>query len=285
MVSHRKKNGNPRSVHRYYFPSFSSQRSLPEEQSTSSPQQIAVKYQALMEEGREAGFAEGIRSGLEQGQQLGQEKGFQAGLLKGQETGHQQAYEECKIRLDETQTQIEKLYNALEVSLQETQVWQKETLCRLVAHVCRQVLRAELALNPTQIMPLIEETLELLPKPHGPISIQLDPGTHALLQECAPEIFERWTLQPDPQLTPGSFHIQTGLATADRQLDDCVDLCVEQLRQQMNSFSEFNRLETVDVLPDRGTVITPQTSLWDQEGTTFDQSLPKDRLSDNDFRG
>lgn len=286
MPLHSKKDGPPRSVHRYHFPNISQQSSLPVstpvEQLYDSPQQVTAKYQALMEEGHEAGFAEGVRSGLEQGKLQGLEHGLQAGMKEGREAGHQQAYQECKPNLDAALDKVEQIYNSLESALQETLDWQRESLCRLVSQVCRQVLRTELTQKPTQILPLIEETLALLPKPQGSVSIQLDPATHDLLKEYAPESLERWALQPDPQLSPGSFHIQTGLAEAESKLDDRLDLCVDQLRNQLADTTELNGLEASNVEP---CTISPHNSPWRKEDMVSDLSLPVDKLSDDDFRG
>ncbi|MBV8043278.1 FliH/SctL family protein [Pluralibacter sp.] len=278
MAQQSKKDSNPRSVHRYHFPPLSSGTSPQEEPHYDSPQQLTAKYQALMEEGREAGFAEGVRKGLEQGQQLGQERGFQTGVLEGREAGIQQALAECKPRQDEALQQIAQLHHALESALKETQAWQRESLCRLVSQVCRQVLRAELALKPTQILPLIEETLALLPKPQESVSIHLDPGTHALLKEFAAESLEGWSLQSDPQLSPGSFHIQTGLAEAESQLDTRIDQCVEQVRRQLAQAPELNDQE--QELP----AAAPQNLPWGEEDLVSTLSLPADKFSDDDFR-
>lgn len=282
-----KKDGPPRSVHRYHFPPLSQQEPLPEEQPYASPQQIAAKYQALMEEGRDAGFAEGLRQGLEQGHPLGQERGFQVGMQEGREAGSQQAYEESKPKLDDAFHQVGQLYDSLEATLQETLTGQRETLCRLISQICRQVLRAELALNPTQILGLIEETLAMLPKPQGAISIRLDPGTHTLLKACAPEALKNWDLQSDPLLCAGSFHIQTGLAEAESQLDARIDLCVDQLRRQLVDTPELNALEAPAITAESQTIsstITPHNLPWRKEETFSSLSLPADKFSDEDLK-
>lgn len=289
MSLHSKKTSPPRGVHRYHFPTLSAQGRQPEEQQYDSPQQVAAKYQALMEEGREAGFAEGLRHGLEQGQQqgqlLGQERGFKIGLQEGRETGTQQAHAECKPRLDEAMQQANQLYHALEAALQETLTRQQESLCQLVSQVCRQVLRAELTLKPTQILPLIEESLALLPKPQEAVSIRLDPATLALLKEFAAESVARWELQPDPRLSPGSFHIQTGLAEAESLLDERVELCVDQLRRQLALEPEQEAALAPDAIPDAAAgTITPQSLPWSQEDRLPDLTLPMDGFSDEDFR-
>lgn len=295
MSQHNKKTPPSRSVHRYHFPTLPAQGILPEEQPYDSPQQVAARYQALMEEGREAGFAEGLRHGLEQGQQqgqqLGQERGFKVGLQEGLEAGSQQAYAECKPRLDEALFKADQLYHALDAALQETLTKQQESLCQLVSQVCRQVLRAELALKPTQILPLIEESLALLPKPQGAIAIRLDPATLVLLKEFAAEAVARWELQPDPRLSPGSFHIQTGLAEAESLLDERVELCVDQLRRQLASAPEPEPEQEaparppLDAIPDAAADTTTLHSLpWRQEDKLPDLALPMDGFSDEDFR-
>lgn len=286
MSLHNKKDGPPRSVHRYHFPPLSAQPSQQEEQPYDSPQQVAVKYQALMDEGREAGFAEGLRQGLEQGQPLGQERGYQTGMQEGREAGRLQAYEEYKPKLDEAIHQLGQLYHCLESTLQETLTGQREILCRLVSQICRQVLRAELSLKPTQILPLIEETLALLPRSQGSISVQLDPATHDLLKAFTAEALERWDLQPDPRLSPGSFHIQTGLAEAESQLDARIDLCIDQLRRQPIDTQELNTPEAPNVVPNIQTAtrtITPHNLPWSQEDAASPMPLPVDKFRDEDL--
>lgn len=287
MSLHNKKDGPPRSVHRYHFPPLSQQETLPEEQPYASPQQIAAKYQTLMEEGRDAGFAEGLRQGLEQGHPLGQERGFQVGMQEGREVGSQQAYEESKPKLDETLHLLGLLYRSLETTLQETLSGQRENLCRLVSLICRQVLRAELALNPTQILGLIEETLAILPKPQGAISIRLDPDTHTRLQTYAPEALKNWDLQSDTQLSAGSFHIQTGSVEAESQLDARIDLCVDQLRRQLADTPELSALDAPTIAAKSQTIsstITPHNLPWCHEETLYSLSLPADKFSDEDLK-
>lgn len=298
-MPHSKNAKQPSSVHRYHFPTLSQQSSLPDEQHYASPQQVATKYQALMEEGREAGFAEGLRLGLEQGQQqgqqLGQERGFKAGMQEGRDAGAKQAYAESKPKLDEALHQSEQLYQALESALQETLVGQRDILCRLVSQVCRQVLRAELTLKPTQILPLIEESLALLPKQQGAVAIRLDPATHGMLKELAPEQTARWELQADPQLSPGSFHIHTGLAEAESLLDERIDQSVEQLRRQLTA-SEQDADEASPVAAisevtsseatrsEAASAVTATVLPWRQEDVLPDLALSMDRLSDDDFK-
>lgn len=285
MSQHSKKTTPPRGVHRYHFPTLSAQGTLPEEQQYDAPQQVAAKYQAMMEEGREAGFAEGLRNGLEQGQQLGQERGFEIGLQEGRETGTQQAYAESQPRLDEAMQQADRLHHALETALQETLTRQQESLCQLVSQLCRQVLRDELALKPTQILPLIEESLALLPKPQEAVSIRLAPATLALLKEFAAESVARWELQPDPKLSPGSFHIQTGQAEAESLLDERVELCVDQLRRQLTLDTGQQAALAPDAIPEaEADAITQQSLPWSQEDRLPDPALPMDGFSDEDFR-
>lgn len=285
MSQHSKKTTPPRGVHRYHFPTLSAQGTLPEEQQYDAPQQVAAKYQAMMEEGREAGFAEGLRNGLEQGQRLGQERGFEIGLQEGRETGTQQAYAESQPRLDEAMQQADRLHHALETALQETLTRQQESLCQLVSQLCRQVLRDELALKPTQILPLIEESLALLPKQQEAVSIRLAPATLALLKEFAAESVARWELQPDPKLSPGSFHIQTGQAEAESLLDERVELCVDQLRRQLTLDTGQQAALAPDAIPEaEADAITQQSLPWSQEDRLPDPALPMDGFSDEDFR-
>lgn len=305
MPLNKKKPGRPSTVHRYHFPTYSQQNSPEMEDNNTSPLQIAAKYQAMLEEGRNAGFAEGLHKGLEQGQQqgmqLGQERGFKAGMQEGKESGAQQAYTESKGRLDEALRQADKLYQTLESTLQETLSSQRELLCRLVAQVCRQVLRAELALKPAQILPLIEETLAMLPsKTQEPITIKLDPMTLSLLKELAPEQLSGWKLQPDPQLTPGSFSINTGLATAESRLDERVDISIEQLKNQMNStLADIPASEPVpaqepmqatapdnpaDAAPTVASAPSPRALPWSHEDTIPNLDVSLAGFSDDDFR-
>ncbi|WP_310598462.1 FliH/SctL family protein [Aeromonas aquatica] len=301
MPLNKKKPTQPSTVHRYHFPAFSQEPSTEAMKSheQTSPLQIAAKYQAMLEEGRDAGFSEGLHQGLEQGQlqgmQLGQERGFKAGQQEGREAGAKQAYAETQERLNEALHQADQLYRALDATLQETLASQREILCRLVGQICRQVLRAELALKPAQILPLIEESLAMLPsKPQDLITIRLDPATLVLLKELAPEQLSGWKLQADPVLSPGSFSIQTGLATAESRLDERVELSIEQLKKQTTSSlgddTEQEPMMTAtpegsaSVAPVVTSITGPRTLPWSDEDTIPNLEVNLDGFSDDDFR-
>lgn len=292
MPLHSKKPGHQSNIHRYHFPVLPQQDTLSAvEVHYDSPQNVAAKYQALMEEGQAAGFAEGLRQGLEQGQQqgqlAGQERGFKAGLQEGREAGIQQAYGECKPPLEAALQQANQLYQALESALQTTLAAQQEDLCRLIAQTCRQVLRAELALTPAQILPLVEETLALLPKQQGPVSIRMAPATLALLQEQVPDAIASWQMEPDAQLAAGDFSIHTGLATAESSLEERLDLAVDRLRQQLASTAGEG--DVADLPPPQPDAVAPAAAAerglpWGQEDTIADFLVPMDRFSDDDFK-
>jgi flagellar assembly protein FliH len=155
------------------------------------------------------GFEQGQRDGYEIGLARGQEDGFEAGrgrpgagprgrpprnpggLRPAGAPGRRHAASLKKLRSD---------YRAA----------QRKEVVDLVAKVARQVIRAELALQPVQLLALVDETLASMPPTRDEIDVFLNPEELKRIAELDPKRAKRWNLIPDARLDAGECRIKAG---------------------------------------------------------------------------
>ncbi len=88
---------------------------------------------------------------------------------------------------------------------------QREDLLQLVKKVTRQVIRCELALQPTQLLALVEEALAAFPAMPETLQVMLSTEEFNRLRDAVPEKVSEWGLTPSPDLPPGDHRqIRTG---------------------------------------------------------------------------
>lgn len=104
----------------------------------------------------------------------------------------------------------------------------------LVAKVARQVIRCELALQPPQLLNMVDETLTTLPRvPDSTVEVFLNPEELQRIRELDPERARRWTLIADPRLEPGECHVKAGQHEADAGCRQRQAAVMEQVSGQL----------------------------------------------------
>ncbi len=190
-----------------------------------------------------AGFEQGVRDGFEQGKAEGMaaglEEGRKAGLLQGREEGKKQAL----IQFTQAVVPVDGLITQLRQELAAHEQRRRQELLQLVEKVTRQVIRCELALQPTQLLSLIEEGLSSLPAFPTRLRVLLNPEEFTRISELEPGKIEEWGLTAEPTLEVGECRIVTESAEMDVGCDHRLGQCMEALQQHLAAEPNNNESE------------------------------------------
>lgn len=183
------------------------------------------------------GFQEGLNKGYQEGFESGQAHGHQAGLAAGYEEGRQQgrdaARREALAQFDGLTTPLDRAVDALQRLQADYQSALRKEVVELVAKVARQVIRCELALQPTQLLSLVDEALAVMPPTPDGVDIYLNPEECQRIRELAPERAGRWNLIADPRLEPGECRVHAGDREADVGCRQRLSACMSQVREHL----------------------------------------------------
>jgi len=226
------------------FPPLSQVRSLVTTAEAGAAAPVAGQLQAAVA----AGFQEGLAKGYQEGLASGREAALEQGLREGRQQGRQQASAEARREgqalLEALATPLEAMLSALKNQRAEYQSAQRKEVVELVAKVARQVIRCELALQPTQLLALVDETIATLPPARDEdIEVFLNPEELAQIRELDPARAERLQLRADAALAPGECRVRAAGREADAGCKQRLTACMEQIEQQLGASEE-------DSLPD-----------------------------------
>jgi flagellar assembly protein FliH len=182
------------------------------------------------QQGLDKGYAEGLRSGEEAGHAQGLDAGHAEGLRRGAEQGRSEA-----VAAFETLAQpLDAALNALQGLQADYQAALRKEVVDLVGKVARQVIRGELALQPLQLLTMVDETLATLPRVRDKeVEVYLNPEELQRITELDPQRARRWKLLPDPRLEPGECHVKAGRHEADAGCRQRQAAVMEQISAQL----------------------------------------------------
>lgn len=196
------------------------------------------------------GFQEGLQKGFDQGMAEGQEQGFEEGHQKGYEEGRRSGHTEGSLAgQQEGRKQftlaaqpLEAISGKVNDYLAHIQRKQRDDLLQLVEKVTRQVIRCELALQPTQLLALVEEALSALPATPESLQVLLSNDEFNRIKTAVPEKVVEWGLTPSADLQPGECRIITEKSELDvgceHRLEQCMTAIKETLAPEPESQSE-----------------------------------------------
>jgi flagellar assembly protein FliH len=179
------------------------------------------------------GFNEGLEKGYREGYESGKQAGRQAGHAEGRNEGIAQGRREAQAQFANLAAPVDALFRELEQLREDYQSAMRKEVVELVSKVARQVIRCELALQPTQVLALVDETLAMVPPPHDDVEVYLNPEELQRIRELDPERAARWTLTPDPRLEPGECRVKAGGHEADAGCRQRLANCIEQVSAQL----------------------------------------------------
>ncbi|HSI56507.1 MAG TPA: flagellar assembly protein FliH [Ideonella sp.] len=195
----------------------------------------AVSAQVSYAEGFQAGQDTGYREGFESGRQEGLANGQREGLALGRREGVAEARQAAMARFDSLSQPLEALFGELQQLQDDYQSALRKEVVDLVAKVARQVIRCELALQPVQLLSLVDETLATMPPTPKGVEVYLNPEDLQRIQELAPERASRWSLLADAALEPGECRVKAGTREADAGCRQRLAACMEQIGSQLQT--------------------------------------------------
>lgn len=184
--------------------------------------------------------AEGFQQGLDKGYHEGFKEGYEVGVHGGREEGRKEGFneglKEVREHFETVAQPVDALFQALEQIQADYQSALREDVVDLVAKVARQVIRCELALQPTQVLALVDEALQAMPaSSNDKIEVFLNPEELQRICELAPERANRWKLIPDSRLEPGECRVKAGDREADAGCKQRLAACMEKIRAQLTA--------------------------------------------------
>lgn len=190
------------------------------------------------------GFEQGQRDGYEIGLARGQEDGFEAGRKDGQAQGREEGRHETLVAYDQLARPVDAMLKSLKKLRADYRAAQRKEVVDLVAKVARQVIRAELALQPVQLMALVEETLASMPPTREEIDVFLNPEELKRISELDPKRSKRWNLIPDARLDVGECRIKAGDNEVDAGCHQRLAAVMEQVDNQLQAADSGDELES-----------------------------------------
>lgn len=188
----------------------------------------ADAYRQVLDRGYQEGFKEGYEMGL------------QSGCADGRNAGFGEGVKEARAHFDSLSQPVEAVLEALTQLQADYQSALRTEVVDLVAKVARQVIRCELALQPTQVLALVDEALEAMPASSGDIEVFLNPEELQRIRELAPERAGRWTLIADGRLEPGECRVKAGDREADAGCRQRLAACIDTIRVQLGEPAPVN---------------------------------------------
>lgn len=194
----------------------------------SAPLQLshADGFKEGMDRGYADGYAIGLQSGRNDGHATGHEEGFRA--------GSDEARRDVLARFDTLAVPLDAMLAGLQNVQADYQSALRKEVVELVAKVARQVIRSELALQPVQLLALVDETLATMPPAREGVEVYLNPEEMERIKELAPERAARWTLIGDARLDPGECRVKAGGREADAGCRQRLAACIEQVSAKLS---------------------------------------------------
>ena len=189
------------------------------------------QWQASVSEG----FEQGQRDGYEIGLARGQEDGYEAGRNAGQQQGREEGRHETLVAYDQMARPVDAMLKSLKKLRSDYRAAQRKEVVDLVAKVARQVIRAELALQPVQLMSLVEETLASMPPTREEIDVYLNPEELKRITELDPKRSKKWHLIGDARLEVGECRIKAGDNEVDAGCHQRLAAVMEQVDNQLQA--------------------------------------------------
>lgn len=198
------------------------------------PAHLSAHMQAQIEEGFQQGIERGYREGLESGKREGFERGLAEGREAGRSAGAQEGRQAALERFESLARPVDALKDALERLHHDYQQALRKEVVDLVARVARQVIRCEIALQPQQLLALVDETLATMPRiADNQIEVYLSEADLERILELDVARTTRWNLIADPTLEPGEVRVKAGLREADAGCRQRLAACMKQIATQV----------------------------------------------------
>lgn len=199
----------------------------------SAHRELDQSSPAQLQDALARGFQEGLSKGYEEGYASGLQSGAEAAEIQGREQGLKQGLREAQQRFEGLAAPVDALLAELNQLRADYQAALRKEVVELVEKVARQVIRAELTLQPTQLLALVDETLSSMPVRREGVEVYLNPEDLRRIQDLAPERAQAWSLLPDAALESGECRLLAGGREADAGCRQRLEACMGQVKSQL----------------------------------------------------
>lgn len=210
----------------YHFPPLAQLR-MPEPGAPGEP--AADDWQDAMADGYRQGQRDGYDAGLEQGRAEGYPLGHAEGVVRGLEEGRVQS----QAHFEELARPVDAMLKGLKKLRADLRAAQRKEVVDLVGKIARQVIRAELALQPVQLLALVDEALAVMPPSKEQVEVYLNPEELKRIAELDPKRAKKWALLADPALEAGECRVKSGDHEVDAGCQGRLAACMSQVSEQL----------------------------------------------------
>jgi len=158
--------------------------------------------------------------------------GFAQGEREGFAAGEQKAKEQAKQALEERLNSLQTLMQALFEPIAEQDQQIESALLDLLQPLVKAVIRRELQLNSSQILPLLREALSLLPMGADKLHLWVSQQDFETVKGFRDHHNEHWRICEDPDLLPGGFRLETDNSRIDASIESRLEQAFAQLAEQ-----------------------------------------------------
>ncbi|MDJ0838072.1 MAG: FliH/SctL family protein [Acidobacteriota bacterium] len=156
---------------------------------------------------------------------------YEKGLEEGRKTGELMAEQQMQAMLSHYHQSLTALDQARALMLDQMQL----DILDLVLATTRKLVNTELRANPHAILSMIKEAIQTL-KQRKNLTIYLNAEDHHFTMSISETERQSWlgtqvALEVDPQLTRGSFRIETASGELDAEIDTRLNRLAEDMRQ------------------------------------------------------
>lgn len=219
----------------YSFPPLAHVKATAPRPAAGMPEGAEQDWQGALEDG----YRQGQRDGYEAGLDLGRSDGYQAGHAEGHAAGLAQGLEEGRAQalaqLDQAAKPLETMLKALKKLRTDMKDAQRKEVVDLVGKIARQVIRAELALQPVQLLALVDEALAAMPPTRDEVEVFLNPEELKRVTELDPKRAKKWNLLADPALELGELRVRAGDNEVDAGCQGRLAACMNQVAEQLSA--------------------------------------------------
>lgn len=216
---------NKISYRRHVFPPFRVGGGAP----LGAVDEISPNFEQGFQQGLEEGHKEGVERGLQQGLVDGRQEGYNTGLMQGIAEGQikgAQLFKDAITQLSTVQKKVDEL-------AKHKLVVQQELIADLVGQVSRQVIRAELTLNPKQVLNLVEEAIQVFADDIEKVRIFLNVDDKKRLKDLGISDLNGWALEVDDKLAVGDSYIKSSDKEISVDTEERFQQCMESMNQSM----------------------------------------------------
>ena len=181
------------------------------------------------------GYRQGQREGYEVGLDEGRADGYDAGHAEGVERGIEQGRQQALAELESMAKPVDAMLRSLKKMKTEFRNAQRKEVVELVGKIARQVIRAELALQPVQMLNLVDEALAAMPPTRDDVEVFMNPEELKRIQELDPKRAKKWNLMADPALEPGECRVRAGDHEVDAGCQGRLAACMSQVHESLDA--------------------------------------------------